>query len=150
MLSTEAEMDFKQRAQNTIDMFNDRSFRTKARDVADADIVVKDIPAGQELRGVDGYVQFSEGFVTAMPDVKGTVVEHTVKGNTVTSRVRGTGTFTGLLETPQGKVPGNGNMISVEYTIDQEFNDAGKLVRFDINYNMQDFMAQLGLPMPPS
>lgn len=141
-------MDFKQLAQNPIDMFNDRSFRTKAKDIADADVVVKDIPAGQEVRGVDGYVQFTEGFVTAMPDVKGTVVEHTVNGSKVTSRVRGTGTFTGELETPQGKVPGNGNMISVEYTIEQEFNDAGKLVRFDINYNMQDFMAQLGLPGP--
>lgn len=143
-------MDFKQLAQDTIDMFNDRSFRTKAKDVADADIVVKDIPAGVELRGVDGYLQFTEGFVTAMPDIKGTVVEQMMDGNTVTSHVRGTGTFTGLLETPQGKVPGNGNLIAVEYTIDQEFNDAGKLVRFDINYDMQNFMAQLGLPMPPS
>jgi steroid delta-isomerase-like uncharacterized protein len=143
-------MDVKQMAQHTIEVFNDRSFRTEAKDIADADIVVKDLPSGQEFRGVDGFVQFSEGFVTAMPDIQAKVVDQTVNGNNVTTRVRGQGTFTGTLATPLGTVPGNGNMIAVEYTLDQEFNEAGKLVRFDINYNLQDFMAQLGLPMPPS
>jgi len=37
-------MDIKELAQNTVDMFNDRSFREKARDVANANIVVFDKP----------------------------------------------------------------------------------------------------------
>ena len=138
-------MDVKQLAQDTVDSFNDRSFREKAKEVADADIVVIDRPTGQELYGVDGFIQLSEGFVAAMPDLKGTAVEHKVNGNKVTTRVHGQGTFTGTMQTPQGTVPGNGNPLDIEYQLEQEFNDAGKLVRFAVNYDMQDFMRQLGM-----
>lgn len=138
-------MDVKQLAQETIDMFNDRSFRQKAKDVMDPNVMVSDSPTGQELRGPDGYVQYSEGFVTAMPDLKGTVVEHKVNGNKVTSRVRGQGKFTGTMVTPQGSMPGNGNPLDMEYQIEQEFNDAGKVTRFAVNFDMQDFMRQLGM-----
>ena len=138
-------MDVKQLAQATIDSFTDRSFRTQAKDFADADVVVVDKPTGQELHGPDGFVQFNDGFVAAMPDVSGTALEHTVSGNKVVSRVHGKGTFTGTFHTPQGDVPGDGNSLDLEYRLEQEFNDAGKLVRFVADYNMQDFMKQLGL-----
>jgi predicted ester cyclase len=138
-------MDVKQLAQDSVDMFNDRSFRQKAKDVMDSNVVVSDGPTGQEMRGPDGYVQYSEGFVTAIPDLTGTVIEHNVSGNKVTTRVLGQGTFTGTLQTPQGNVPGNGNPVEIEYQIEQEFNDAGKAVRFAVNYDMQDFMRQLGI-----
>ena len=138
-------MDVKQLAQDTVDDFNDRSFREKAKEVADPNIVVIDKPTGQELRGVDNFIQYSEGFVTAMPDLKGEVVEQKVNGNTVTTRVRGKGTFTGTLYTPQGTFPGNGNPLDIEYELEQQFNDAGKLVRFVVDYDMQDFMRQLGI-----
>ena len=138
-------MDVKQLAQDGVDMFNDRSFRQKAKDVMDPNVVIIDGPTGQELHGPDGYVQYSEGFVTAMPDLKGTALEHKVNGNKVTTRVRGQGTFTGTMVTPQGSVPGNGNLFDIEYQIEQEFNDAGKVTRFAVNYDMQDFMRQLGM-----
>ena len=138
-------MDVKDLAQNTVDMFNDRSFREKARDAANENIVVTDKPTGQEFRGVDGFVQYSEGFVNAMPDLTGTAVEHKVNGNKVTTRVHGKGTFTGTLQTPQGAVPGNGNPVDLEYELEQTFNEEGKLVHFVVNYDMPDFMRQLGL-----
>ena len=138
-------MDLKQIAQTGIDMFNDRSFRQKAAEIVDASVVIKDVPAGQELHGVDGYVQYNDGYVKAMPDVKATVIEHKLAGSTVTSRVRGHGTFTGTLQTPQGAVPGNGKQLDLEYQLEQEFNAAGKLVRFGVTYDMQAFMHQLGL-----
>jgi predicted ester cyclase len=138
-------MDVKQLAQDTVDSFNDRSFRQKAKDVADANIVIIDKPTGQELSGVDGFVQYSEGFVTAMPDLKGTAIEHTVDGNKVTTRVQGQGTFTGTLQTPQGNVPGTGNPVKIEYELEQVFNEEGKLVHFTVTYDMQDFMRQLGI-----
>ncbi len=139
------EMDVKQLAQATIDQFNDRSFRTKAKDVAAPNIVVIDTPTGQQMTGVDGFVKYTEGYVTAMPDTKGTVIEHKVNGNKVMSRVRGTGTFTGTMQTPQGNVPGNGKTLDIEYTLEQEFDASGKLVRFAVNYDGQEFMRQLGM-----
>lgn len=138
-------MDVKQLAQASIDMFNDRSFRQKAKDFVDPGVVVIDVPTSQELHGVDGFIQFNEGFVTAMPDLKGTVIEHQVSGNKVTSRVRGQGTFTGSLQTPQGNIPGNGNSLNLEYKIEQDFNDAGKIMRFAATYDMQEFLRQLGV-----
>jgi len=138
-------MDVKELAQVGVDSFNDRSYREKAKDLMDPNVVVIDRPTGQELHGPDGYVQLSDGFVKAIPDLKGTAIEHEVNGNQVTSRVRGQGKFTGTLETPQGSFAGNGNPVDIEYQIEQEFNDAGKVVRFATNYDMQDFMRQLGI-----
>jgi len=138
-------MDVKQLAQAGIDTFNDRSFREKAREQMAPNVVIIDGPTGQELHGPDGYIQFSEGFVNAIPDLKGTLVEHKVSGNKVTSRVRGQGNFTGTMVTPQGSMPGNGNPVDIEYQIEQEFNDEGKVVRFAVDYDAQDFMRQLGV-----
>jgi predicted ester cyclase len=138
-------MDVKGLAQVGVDTFNDRSFREKAKDLMDANVVITDGPTGQELHGPDGYIQFSEGFVNAIPDLKGAVVEHKVNGNKVITRVRGQGNFTGTMVTPQGSFPGNGNPVDIEYQIEQEFNDAGKVTRFAVDYDMQDFMRQLGM-----
>ena len=138
-------MDVKQLAQDSVDMFNDRSFRQKAKDVMDPNVVVFDGPTGQEMRGPDGYVQYSEGFITAMPDLKGTALEHKVNGNKVTTRIHAQGTFTGTMVTPQGSMPGNGKPLDIEYQVEQEFNDAGKLMRFAVTFDMQDFMRQLGM-----
>jgi predicted ester cyclase len=138
-------MDVKQLAQDSVDMFNDHSYRQKAKEVMDSNVVVFDGPTGQELHGPDGYVQYADGFVTAMPDLKGTAIEHKVSGNKVTTRVRGQGTFTGTMVTPQGSMPGNGNPLDIEYQVEQEFNDAGKITRFAVTFDMQDFMRQLGM-----
>jgi len=138
-------MDMEQLAQATADSFNDRSYRDKAKDVMDPDVLIFDKPTNQEMRGPEAYVQYSDGFVNAIPDLQGTVVENTVSGNKVTSRVRGQGHFTGTMVTPQGSMPGNGQPVDIEYRVEQEFNDAGKVVRFAIDYDMQDFMHQLGM-----
>ena len=138
-------MDMEQLAQATADSFNDRSYRDKAKDVMDPDVLIFDKPTNQEMRGPEAYVQYSDGFVNAIPDLKGTVVETNVSGNKVPSRIRGQGHFTGTMVTPQGSVPGNGQPVDIEYRVEQEFNDAGKVVRFAIDYDMQDFMHQLGM-----
>ena len=137
-------MDVKGLAQAGIEAFNDRSFREKASDLMDPNVVIIDAPTSQELRGPDGYVQYSEGFVNAIPDLRGTVIEHKVSGNKVSSRVRGQGNFTGTLVTPTGSITGNGNPVDIEYEIEQEFNNEGKVVRFVVDSDMQDFMRQLG------
>jgi hypothetical protein len=138
-------MDIQRIAQMTYDHFNDRTFTEKDRSLFDPDVVVVDIPTGQELRGFDAYTQYSQGFITAMPDIRGTVLENQVSGNTVKSRIRGQGTFTGQLQTPQGMVPGTGNPVDIEYRPEMEFNEAGKIKRFAVNYDIQDFMRQLGI-----
>jgi len=139
-------MDVKQLAQVVmIDSFNDRSYKQKAKDLADANLVIMDTATGMKLNGPAGFVQYTDSFVGAMPDLKGTLIEHAVSGNKVTTRVRGHGTFTGTMQTPQGNVPGNGKKLDLEYKAEQEYNDAGKLTKVTFSYDMQAFMKQLGL-----
>lgn len=139
-------MDVKQLAQVVvIDSFNDRSYKQKAMDLADANVVIVDKPTGQQATGPAGFVQYTDGFINAMPDLKGTLIEHVVNGNKVTTRVRGQGTFTGTLHMPQGNVPGNGRKLDLEYRAEQEYNAAGKLVKATFDYDMQKFAQQLGL-----
>ena len=138
-------MDVQGLAQAGIDAFNDRSFREKAKDLMDPHVVIVDFPGGQELHGPEGYIQYSERFLNAIPDLKGTVIEHRVSGNKVTTRVNGQGKFTGTLQTPQGSFPGNGYLVDIAYQIQQIFNDEGRVVRFVVNYDLQNFMRQLGI-----
>lgn len=139
-------MDVRQLAQTFIvDSFNDRSYRIKATEIADPNITIVDKPTGQQMTGPGAFVQYADGFVSAMPDIKGTLVDQKVNGSKVTTRVRGQGTFTGIAHTPQGDVPGNGRKLDQEYQIDTEFNDAGKVVRAEFNYDMQEYARQLGL-----
>lgn len=136
-------MDVQQLAQAGIDAINDRSYQEKAKDLMDENVLIIDRPTGQEIHGVDGYIQYSEKFVSAIPDLTGTVIEHQVKRNKVISRVRRQGKFTGNLQTPHGRLHGNGNPVDIEYQIEQEFNDAGKVQRFVVQFDLSDFMYQL-------
>lgn len=136
-------MNVQQLAQAGIDAFNDRSFQEKAKDLMDENVVIIDRPTGQEIHGVDDYLQYSQRFVTAIPDLTGTVIEHQVKRNKVISRVRRQGKFTGKLQTPHGSFQGNGNPLDIEYQIEQEFNEAGKVRCLVLNYDLPEFMDQL-------
>ena len=131
-------------AKMQINGFNDRSFRTSAQNYVSDHIVVVDAQSGQELHGVEGFKQYAEGFVAAMPDIKGAILDQKANGNTVITFAQATGKFTGRLQTPQGTVPGNGNKVDFPYQLEiQVEND--KIVRFTATYNMQSFREQLGL-----
>jgi predicted ester cyclase len=139
-------MDVRQLAQKYIvDDFNDRSFRIKAAEIADPNVSIVDKPTGQKMTGPAAFVQYTDGFVNAMPDIKGTLVDQKVNGNTVTTSVRGKGTFTGVMHMPQGDVPGNGRKLDQVYQVETEFDAAGKIVRAEFNYDMQEYARQLGL-----
>jgi hypothetical protein len=142
----EGNMDTKQVTQSFyIDAFNDRSYKQKAKDLFEAKAVTVDKPSGGQFTGPSGIVEFTEGFTNALPDLKGTLIEQKVNGSKVTTRVQGKGTFTGVLKTPQGSVPGNGKKLDIEYQINTEFDAAGKIVRAEFNYDFPTFAKQLGL-----
>ena len=105
-------MEVKQLTQNTVGYFNERSFRQNARQVADESIVVMDIPTGQQMQGVSGLIQYSEGFIDAMPELKGTALEHKTSGNKVTTRVRATGIFMGRCNLPKALLPAPGSQLT--------------------------------------
>jgi hypothetical protein len=79
-------------------------------------MVVIDGPTGQQIKGVSGVIQHSEGLVEAMPDLRRTSLEHKVIGHKVTTCV-----------------PEAGRQVVNEYQLKREFNDEGKLVRLAVN-----------------
>lgn len=131
-------------AKMQVNGFNDRSFRTHAQNYVSENVVVVDAASGQELHGVEGFKQYLEGFVSAMPDVKSTILDQNINGDTVVTSVQAAGTFNGQLQTPQGKVAGNGNKINLTYQLETVVEN-DRIVRFTSSYDMQDFMGQLGL-----
>ncbi len=138
-------MDVQKLAQRTLEDFNNRKYRDNAKEIAEPNIVVIDGPTGQQMNGIDGFVQYSDTFVHAIPDLRGTALEYKVNGNKVVTRVHAQGTFTGTLKTPQGSYPGTGKPVDIDYNLNEEFDNAGKLVRFAVDYDRQKFMQELGL-----
>lgn len=137
-------MDLLAMTQQGFDAFNNGTFR-ELEDLIDPNIVTIDVPQGLEMQGREAYFAFNEGFSKAMPDLQATIVSSEVSGNVVRVVARGTGTFTGQLEMPDGVIPGNGNAFDMEYESEFEYSDDGMLVRFTSNYDLQAFMGQLGL-----
>ena len=137
-------MDLLELTLSGFDAFNNRTLRDLEPDI-DPNIVTVDVPQGLEMQGKEAYFAYNEGFSTAIPDIQATVVSHEVSGNVVRVTARGTGTFTGQMETPQGTIPGNGNPFDMEYHTEFEYSDEGKLVRFSSDYDLQAFMSQLGM-----
>lgn len=132
-------------AQQLVDSFNNRTYEQDASTFYTEDTVFVDIPTGRESKGIAAGIQDSDGWVQAMPDVQGELVGHEVDGNTVRTTMRGIGTFTGQMMTPDGStIPGNGNTLDMEY-VQIIHVEGDKVVRQEADYDMQTMMSQLGL-----
>jgi peroxiredoxin len=132
-------------AQQLIDGFNDRTYAENAPHLFSPDCVTVDLPSGQELYGIEGAVQSNDIWVKAFPDAYAEVVSHDVQGNTVTTVINASGTFTGQMMLPDGTaIAGNGQSLAMDYqqTIT---NENGMVVRFEANYDMQNMLSQIGL-----
>ncbi len=124
--------------------FNNRTFQANAKKYVDEHLASIDEATGREEHGVQGYVQGTQRWVTAFPDAHIEVVKQQVSGNRVISTLRGTGTFTGQLETPQGTIPGNGRKLDMEFREELEIQN-NKMVFSRLSYDMQTMMRQLGI-----
>ena len=132
-------------AQQLIDDFNNRTYAENAASFFSPDCVHVDVPTGRESYGIEAGIQNTEQWFQAFPNAQAEVVSHDVQGNTVTTTIRGTGTFDGQMMAPDGSmIPGNGAPIDMDYqqTITVE---NGMVVRLEANYDMQGMMSQLGL-----
>ena len=124
--------------------FSNRAFRTNARNYVDPNISVYDSGTGMQLQGLDAYLAYCEGWIAALPDARAEIVDAHADGNHVTLTIRGSGNFTGEMATPDGTIPGNGSRLDMDFEQEFEIRN-GKVVKFALNYDMQEFLRQLGL-----
>lgn len=96
----------------------------------------------------DAYMGILQGFKTAFPDMKHTVVEGIESANTFAYRAQFTGTNTGPM---QGNPP-SGNRVNVPFQGYIKFDANGKISNIDILFDNAAFVQQLtaGLPAPTS
>lgn len=126
------------------DTFNSRAWGNNAKNYVDPSAVIADVTNGVEVHGIDGYQGFSATWVAAFPDAHVNIVNQEVAGDTVTTTFRGTGTFTGTLQTPDGPIPGNGRKLNLEFQEQVEVRN-NKIIRAQLDYDPQEMMRQLGL-----
>lgn len=135
----------KEIAQQLIDEFNNRTYQQNAAAYFTDETVFVDLPSGREDVGIEAGIQSYDVWVQSFPDAHAEVVKHEVNGDSVTSTIRGGGTFTGQMAAPDGSmIPGNGATLDLEYVQTIRVED-GIVVRQEADYDVQDMMSQLGL-----
>ena len=109
-------------------------------ELAADDIEVVFQAAGQTARGREGFMQFMQGFKSAVPDIR---IKHTnlfADGDHVAVEFTWSGTHTGPLATPAGVIPPTGKRVADGRVCEILEWRGGKLARL-VNY--QDFGAVL-------
>ena len=102
-----AEQDAIRIARENIEAFNAGDWQRVKATLA-PDSVYDEVGTQRRLQGVDQIIEAFKGWRQAMPDVKGTVTNAVVSGNTVTQEITWEGTQTGPLVGPGGTIPPSG------------------------------------------
>lgn len=104
------------------------------------DYVHHDPQATDIARGIEGYKQFVERYLSAFPDVHMSIEDEIVAGDTIVTRWTVTATHTGNLP----GIPATGKRISLEGMTIARVKD-GKFVESWNNWDALGMMKQLGV-----
>jgi steroid delta-isomerase-like uncharacterized protein len=105
-------------------------------------------PGAPEAMDADEARAYTQGFITAFPDLKFELTDKVAQGDFVVINWIARGTNTGNLRTPAGNlIPPTGKKSAVHGSTTYEFKN-GKAIRSWIFWDMVTLLTQLGL-MPP-
>src|SRR5215207_5578810 len=136
-------MNIQRLTQPHFELFGESGFLENAASLMDENVVIFDNSTGQEWHGVKGYIQYLAEYVSIIPDLKSKVIRHQTYENKTINRLQMKGKLTGTVRTAEGIIFGNGNLINIEYQVEQEFNSAGEVRRLVFKYDLSDFIYQL-------
>ncbi|GAC1363045.1 MAG: hypothetical protein NVSMB44_19400 [Ktedonobacteraceae bacterium] len=108
------------------------------------DFELVDIPTGQTFHGPRGLQQWLQGFLTAGPDAKTSILTTIVDGDWVTTEHIGRFTHTGPLLTPGGEIPPTGRRTELRIAEIYQMKN-GKIALMRSYYDVATLMRQLGL-----
>jgi steroid delta-isomerase-like uncharacterized protein len=94
-----------------IELFNRRDFAGILA-AGGGQVDYTEIGTGRHITDPDEFVAALEGWTTALPDVRGTVLSAMRDGDRLAIEIQWEGTHTGPLETPSGTLPASGNRTS--------------------------------------
>jgi steroid delta-isomerase-like uncharacterized protein len=125
------------------DSFNNRTFEKEKNNLVSADSSWTQVPTGETLRGVEGYVRGFQRWITAFPDGK-CEIRNVIAGNGwATVEFRGHGTHKGSLESPMGTFAATGRTVDLDFCEVLEIH-GGKITSSRLYYDAASMMRQLG------
>jgi steroid delta-isomerase-like uncharacterized protein len=109
---------------------------------------VETITPGGTLQGKEAFRAMTEGFLTAVPDMRHEILRTFEDGDTIVVEGVYSGTQTGPLTGPQGTLPASGKTFAFPYVDVMEAKE-GKCVSHRVYWDNVTFLSQLGaIPAP--
>ena len=134
--------DITQAAADLIHAFNEADwYRYRTRFTSD--VVYTETGTGRRVDGADAYVELSQGWKEAFPDVSGTIRRAVASDGTVAQDVLWEGTHTGPLQTPTGTIEPTGNRVTIPGTMWYAF-DGDKARQIDHHLDVLAILQQVG------
>ncbi len=99
-------------ATEMVDQFNRRDLDEMIA-LAGGGVDYTDVATGVHVTDEDSYREVLRGWLSAFPDLRGTVTSATCDGRLLAYEIRWDGTHTGPLQTPMGPIPASGRQVSV-------------------------------------
>lgn len=128
--------------------FNSRRVnKQEAEQIMDPGITSID-PSGT-FNGIDAFIAYVNGYLTAAPDSKINIKQIAEAGDLVFVEGDFTGTNTGPLPSPQGMVPATGKSFRLPYADVFEIKN-GKIAKHRTYFDQMGFLGQLGLLPAPA
>lgn len=135
--------DLEQHVRRMYELFNAREFDTLVSHLAEEGEWTN-IPFGTRFKGREGFRQFLQGWVTAMPDCKLEVQSVRAGEDFAVSEFIGRGTHTGPLVGPAGTLPATGKKVEVRFCEVMQFR-GDKTVAGRLYFDAATLLQQLGV-----
>jgi hypothetical protein len=133
-------------ARSAYDAWNERDFDRFAELFKSGEIVM--VGSGMTLPGMDGARRFAEMWAGGFPDGRVTI-ENVFEGDGgVAIEYTGTGTQTGVLQTPMGAIEPTGKSIELKLVDTWTFSPDGAPKQMKTYFDTGSLMTQLGVAAP--
>lgn len=131
--------------QKYVASFNDRTLLDDADAVFAPDVVLINKSTEMEAEGLDAFLQHTAiGWFQAVPDARVQLLDYELRDGAVACTLLSAGTFDGVLETPEGSIPGNGKPFELEFGVEATVTD-DRIVRWISDYDLTEWKTQVGL-----
>lgn len=122
--------------------YNEKDWDAVRRSIGPG-FVYEEVSTNRKAEGVEEVLELWQAWGGAFPDSRATFEEPLVDGDTVVLRLRWTGTHTGPLALPDGKVPPTGK--SIDFRGCQVFRvEGGKAVAMAHYFDLLTMLSQIG------
>ncbi len=131
-------------AQKHYDLFNKRRLDQALATIVAEDVEWTSVPFDTSFHGLEGYRQFLESWINAMPDSQVEITSLVADADMVATEFTGRGTHTGDFNVPAGPIPATGRRVELPFC-EMMYIHRGKIVGIHTYFDAATIMRQLGV-----